>query len=199
MRKKTHIRWNRSPRTTQERRTNHKRCKWARGRRKLHSLPDAYSDLPVCHQKTWKTKRLTQYHKDGRGKQHTIYLPIVHEHWHIYSKSWRLEDYLNKHYIPNRIKIISHLESRWRDTHMAYRLVGWKSKEILRKVRPCSHKNKVKTQYKREHLLVPVNKWVSVPLDKPREYFYRVVDGYEITWWCDNDIGIDFILNRFDL
>ncbi|MBQ6106964.1 MAG: hypothetical protein IJK97_02040 [Thermoguttaceae bacterium] len=41
---------------------------YVRPRRRKNHLPDAWDDeAGVCHQKTWKVKRRTQYHPDGRN------------------------------------------------------------------------------------------------------------------------------------
>lgn len=102
-------RCHRSIRTTQEHRANGKRSdpdyKWARAKRCSNNLPDSWSDVRACYQKTWKHKRETQYRVGGRGKRH-----VLHLDFHV--KEWELQDYFEEHDIPYEIKRVR--ESRWR-------------------------------------------------------------------------------------
>ena len=54
------MRYYRHPRTTAEKRANQD-TEYARSKRNISNLVNAYDDIPVCHQKSWKKTRKKQY------------------------------------------------------------------------------------------------------------------------------------------
>jgi hypothetical protein len=99
-------RYYRCPRTTQERRFNHRDLEYVRGRRHPCNLPNTYDDIRACVQKTWKLSRKTQYRQLKFNRYtHTIMYGEGREsclgRWRRpWESEFRLWDYFNTHEIP---------------------------------------------------------------------------------------------------
>jgi hypothetical protein len=85
----------RAPRTTAERRSNQNG--WCRAKRNPNSLPTTYDDLPIRHNKSWKSKRKKQYRSGRREHEHSI---TIYSH----VDEWKLKCYFEDHDIPYSIK-----------------------------------------------------------------------------------------------
>lgn len=62
---RTQAGYHRQPRTTQERRRNIRDREFTRGKRR--NIPNAWDDISIRRQKSWKKKRNTQYRGDKDG------------------------------------------------------------------------------------------------------------------------------------
>ncbi len=161
----------RNPKTHRANRDNQDR-QYVRGKR--CSLPSAWDlDYWIGEQKSWKGKRKTQYRTDGRGKKHEVIIGTdVCE--------WKLEEYFQDNNIPFSIEMILKRVVKYIKKPYGYMKdygsyydedMGWVS----------NYQKWIFTHYETEE-------WVR---------HYRI--GYEVTWWSDKDIGIDYLLNRFRL
>lgn len=103
--------WYRNPRTTNERRNSQN--KYVRAKRNHKNIPNAWDDIPICHQKTWKKKRKKQYRGPKRGKKHSIKVRL--------SNMRRLVDYFEEYNIPYVCKTIGF----WR-----YKISWWVDRDI---------------------------------------------------------------------
>lgn len=159
----------RHPRTTQERRNNCRyNDKWGRTKRNWRNLPNDYDDDYGEVQKTWKVRRLHQYHEGGRGTKHVIFIPSTGKNpWNTWFSQWKLEEYFRDNSIPHNIQRIEKRE---------YEVVTHKS--VLLRV-PYEWSKPV---------------WVRRKLRKPRTRYWSTTLGWEITWWYNKDIGIDKVL-----
>lgn len=198
MRNKTkHQRDYRRPRTTQERRANHKRNQFCRGKRRACHLADAWDDYTTTIQKTWKVKRRHQYHIDGRGQEHKVFLSKNDNapNWMFWLNTWQLEEYFSRCGVPFRIEKIEKIEIRVKTHQRDYRVVKWEPYTYVRVVRPYKNgAKKTKTQYVTKNHYHYIYKWVNVKLAKPRVIHWTTLVGYKIIWWSDKDIGINYIL-----
>lgn len=181
----------RHPKTTQERRANGKRSKWARAKRSEPNLPQAYDDISVSDKgKSWKNKRKTQYICGGRGTKCELYIPS--EDGYRYT-TWRklihpIEKYCEYHNISHSIKdeidiqIVEHVQTHAQvciDTVPVFR-EG--SDGILR------------VWYYR-------NVWEQVPLETPivTKRRYATVKGYNLTFWTPKYTGLFYFLRQLGL
>jgi hypothetical protein len=198
--KAKHAKYYRRPRTTQERRANTKRSKWARGRRRMGNLINTYDDPQVCIQKTWKVKRRHQHRENARGKKHTLFLANEGGsscRWLFWIKMWDLEEYLKNHDIPCHVRKIEQIEVRVQTHHERYVITGWEPYTKVCAVRPKKNgARKTETQYVTETGWRTVYGWRKVKLKEPREWRTSTLIGYEVTWWSDKDIGMDYILQQ---
>jgi len=102
----------RSPKTIQEKRANQEN--WHRGKRSPRNLPDNWDDKPIRHQKSWKSKRKTQYIREEGFTKHSIILE-----WRHFTE-WYLEEYFEENTISHKIERINirhFVESGYRPTH----------------------------------------------------------------------------------
>ena len=198
--KTKYAKYYRRPRTTQERRANPQRGKWARGRRRMGNLIDTYDDPQVCIQKTWKVKRRSQHRETVRGKKHTIFL--AHDGartWLFWIRIWDLEEHMNNHDIPCHVRKVEKIEVRVQTHTERYCITGWEPYTIVRTVRPKKNgARKTKTEYVIETHWRNVYGWRKVKLEEPRKWRTHTLLGYEVTWWSDKDIGMEYILKRFE-
>ncbi len=199
MRNKTkNQRFYRKPRTTQERRVNHKRNKWCRKRRNGNNLTDSYDDRCSCVQKTWKVKRRQQYRECGRGQQHTVFLPndTGGASWRFWVNTWNLEEWFNNHDIPCRVEKVQEIEVRVQTHQRVYKCTGWEPYTYVRRTRTTDGAKKSETLYETKTSWRGVYSWVKVRLAKPRETYWSKLTGYRVTWWSDKDIGIDYVIQQ---
>lgn len=197
MRNKTkNQRFYRRPRTTQERRVNGKRSKWARGRRNQANLTNTWDDRCSCVQNTWKVKRRQQYREHGRGQQHTIFLPNGGgPSWRFWVNTWELEEWFNDHDIPFRLEKVHEFETRVETHQRVYKSIGWEPYTYVQEIRPRKNgAKKTLTRYETKTSWRSVYGWVTVKLARPRETRWATLKGYRLTWWSNKDIGIDYIL-----
>jgi len=97
----------RHPRTTQEKRANGRRGKWNRAKRNSANLADAWDDIWIHNDKSWKSKRKTQYMGRKDLKKYSLYLPSGDSHLYGYKDTaWHFEDYLKEHKISYKIEEI---------------------------------------------------------------------------------------------
>lgn len=170
--------------TTQERRLgfSEEHKPYIRAKRRSQTLPDSWNDKYVGSRKCWKDRRKTQYRDTPRGAKHSLVLD---------GKSWResyeMEEYFKIHDIPYRIQRLTKLEE--------YTVV---IKSKTERVMTCSYpfvdsKGIARVGY--------IYRYLEVPLEKPIvKTKYKKIDlGYEIIWWSDKDIGVDYILGRVQL
>jgi len=201
MRDKTKFqKWYRGVKTTPERRANSdpEHLPYVRGRRRPAMLPDPWDDYPCCHQKTWKVKRAKQYRCGGRGKKHRMVFPVrpwPRWSWRFREDEQLLEDYLEEHNIPHRVRSLGHREKRVQTYQKVYTITGWKVVVKERKVRKGSgNKRKTTTEY--YTVRRPIYGWKIKKWDKPREWWVFVAEGTEVVWWSDKDIGVSHILRK---
>lgn len=102
----------RSPRTTQEKRENGRRSKWARAKRNASNLPDSWDDNLAREEKTWKNKRKKQYYPGGRGKKHVIVLKTPHYSHKNWQRLWNVVKWLKNKEIPHRIRRLNNCPSK---------------------------------------------------------------------------------------
>lgn len=133
--KKKVYRYCRQIKTTQERRAN-QQCKYVRGKRR-GGLPDPWDrDDFIRHQKSWKSKRKSQYYPGGRGKKHNV----KHKcDWHEF-REWDLEEYFQDNGIPYIVEPMTEISYResWAYPGTYYRynkIIGcditwWSNKDI---------------------------------------------------------------------
>lgn len=191
--------WHRLPRTTQERRVTGKRNKWGRARRNARNLPDSYDDRPTCVQKTWKVKRKKQYHENGRGQEHKIFLPEDGSpRWMFWVNTWELEEWFVEHDIPHCLRKIEHIEVHTQHYREKYVCVGYREVPYLRRERPRKNgARKTETKFVESTRWESIYEWRRVKLAKPRTYRTAKLLGYELTWWSNRNIGINQLLQRF--
>jgi hypothetical protein len=180
MKNKTkHQKFYRCPRTTQERRINGKRSEYGRAKRNQSNLVNAYYDKPTCVQKTWKVKRKHQYRVDGRGKKYQI---TINPKGLL--SDWLLKQWFDEHDIPCRLIPI-------------YKLLRSKPhKQRIKYVERYIEKYITHYDGTVEHYQHPVHGYKYI---QPREYVYRHLIGYQLTWWCHKDIDIDNLLRSLSL
>jgi hypothetical protein len=186
--------WLRHPKTTAEKKANqvdrygehHEKTSCCRGKRLPHNLPDAYDHYFVHKQKCWKKKRKKQYRVGSRG-----------EHYIFETKSWRdvweLEHYFEDNDIPFRVDEIT-------EVRQGVRYIT--EKRVEGKPTKKYHRIWVDGKYilDKSHQIGWKRNFSWVPLDKPIEivYTYNRTVGYEVHYWTDKDIGIEFILKKIE-
>jgi hypothetical protein len=146
--------------------------------------------------RNWKDHRKTQYRSNGRGQQHTLTLG---KEWR-WGRLWDLEEYFKDHGIPYRIRRLYEVEVKTVTHQRVWTHLGtghWV--EYQRKVRPKKSKKKTLTTYETVRYWKEDWGWVWKDLPKPRECRYQIDKGYEVTWWSDKDIGIEYILGSISV
>jgi hypothetical protein len=144
------------------------------GRRTMHDL-DPWN-LEKCHgyQKSWKKLRRTKYREAGLKSGKNKYTLGVKDWFNMR----KLEKYFKAYNIPYCINERGHRELVRYTRYTKNVFVGYK-KYV------CGNgKERLWPEYK------------EVVLNPPEEYRYwnRHIDGYDITWWSDKDIGVNYIL-----
>lgn len=183
-------RFYRCPKTTQERRAN---CRygdgWGRAKRNSKNLVDTYDDKPTCVQRTWKVRRKKQYH--NRGKQHKVFIP--HE---SFWGTWELERYFEDHEIPYRIEKVETVHTEMCHYSREYKRLRYDKYTYVRKVRIHGSNKKHKTRLVTETGWKPIYGWVYTKLEQPRLVRHVTLHGYNVFWWSNKNIGIDYILRK---
>ncbi len=167
-------------RVTSEKRANQD-CEYVRAKRKPSSLPDPWDDYNTVVTKSWKDKRKTQYRGEKRGPKQSI---------HLNDKAWRilwdLEEYFKKHDIPYRVEkkrkkviytvTITTKREKWRQVPL-----------YTHPFRGTVHQIGFRWEYR------------EIPLETPIVKRYKSYEslGYEIVWWSNKDIGIDYIVKDY--
>jgi hypothetical protein len=179
----------RCPRTNNEKRANQdeyeERTKIAplcRAKRHPRNLADAWDDKHHEVQRSWKVKRKQQYRYERRGAEHRVFLEGWRGIWHI-------EEYFRDNDIPYKIEKVTEQYTYTAPIH---------SKKVKRKVPDYVY---------RERLVD--GKWVSEihhQIGWKEEYDFVIIGyqrkvgvtltGYNLIWWSNKDIGIDFILKQ---
>jgi hypothetical protein len=128
-------RWYRHPRTTQERRASFAYKGYIRPSRNFRNLPNTYDDLVICHQKSWKKKRKTQYYVGGRGEAKTIYIEAASEYtsnfsWAYKGAEWILKEFLEDNNIAYTSETVKQGKLYWSFCRnkwvVSYKTVGYK-------------------------------------------------------------------------
>ena len=183
MKKYKHDRWYRSVRTTQERRANGKRSdptyKWARAKRCGSNLADSWDDMPVCRQKTWKHKRKSQHRDRQRGRKHTA-------KFNMWADVWKLENYLDEHEIPYCVEDLKETRSTPYNVTV---VINTGAVEKYDYVWDKKTGKRVKG-----HQIGWDYIWERVETGEVRYRVYSVTVGYEVNWWTEKDIGLEYIL-----
>lgn len=190
-----HKGWYRHIRTTAERRAN---CdpeirKYVRGKRSIRMIPNSWDDRPTTVTKSWKDKRHTQYRLDGRGEKREIYFNTK-ARWGLV---WHLEEYFKDNDIPYCLNRLYETEVSVKTGYWDnFATIGYEEYTYIRKIRPYNPKSKKKFKTKYEIVIDirPIFGRVWVEYDDPHEVYYRHDKGYNLTWWSNKDIGIDYIL-----
>lgn len=172
----------RHPRTQAERRANQEG--WERAKRRPHLLPTSYDDKYPTHEKCWKQKRKKQYHPNGRGEQHSIYV----DDNDIYM--YRFKEHLRDLNIPFRIEQVK--ESFIRKEPIWVKVIKPFKKPIYQR-----------SWYKKDGKTV--NNWEIIGWYD--DYTWKIngykmvprvrIIGYNIIWWSNKDIGIEHMLNQY--
>jgi len=176
--------WYRNPHTRNEKKQNQEG--WCRAKRRPAHLIDSYDDKPHGHQKSWKKFRKTQYHIGGRGKEHT--LRISNNNISI----WSLEKEFRKLNIPFRI---DEVREPYRFKRKKWKLVKskWKMPVYCRvRIKDTTSKSGWNWAYKIVRWEYQAE-WQEDGWEWQNSY--RIV-AYDVTWWSDKDIGVEYILNR---
>ncbi len=170
-------------RTTQEHRVNGKRSdpdyKWARAKRCGKNLPNSWDDITTRPQKTWKVKREKQYRDEKRGKKHVIQVGLCFD-------EWKLTQYFEEHDIPYVIKDIKEQQTR------TFKVMEQRVVRTVPQFIRVWDKNLNKIVKGHQIGYRDIYEWVET--DKTRTSTHCYLLGYEITWWTDTNIGIDYII-----
>jgi len=151
------------------------REKW--GRRRPESLDSWNLERPHSFQKSWKMSRQKQYHPGGRGQKHILRLGAGL----TWSQKWKFEEYCRDHNIP----LLSHLEKRVQYKRGIWCILRW---ELCNRIRKENGKWVTVKEFQ------PVHGYKYEVLPTPHYYSISITDGYELVWWSDKDIGIEYIL-----
>ena len=191
MRDKTNYFMFRSPHTNNEKKANQDEYEgnvkipaMCRGKRRPRNLADSWDDKHHCCQRSWKVRRQKQYRGCKRGAEHHVFL----EGWR---GMWSVEEYFRDHDIPYKVeKVTQHYtykaEIRSKRVkrlvpNYVYKLV-WKDKKLVREIQ---HQSGYIEEYE----------WVIIGY---QDTIGMRLIGYDLVWWSDKDIGIDFILKRVE-
>jgi hypothetical protein len=184
----------RCPRTNNEKRANQdeyeERTKIAplcRAKRHPRNLADAWDDKYHEVQRSWKVRRKKQYRGEKRGAEHHIFL----EGWR---RLWYVEEYFKDHDIPYKIEKVTEQYTYTAPIHSKivkrrvpeyfYKHVWGKNENGDRRiVKEVQHQIGWKEEY--DFVLIGYQTKVGV----------RLV-GYNLVWWSNKDIGIDFVLRQ---
>ncbi len=142
--------WYRHPKTTQERRANGTRkdtChqdsnyQYTRKKRTGNNLVNSWDDIHVTHEKSWKSRRKTQY----KGLTNSQHYGIIVENrksyggWGYFFSDWHLKDYFEENEIAYKINELKDVRTYWNDYHnkwstwsstYAYYVEWWYDKDI---------------------------------------------------------------------
>jgi hypothetical protein len=166
-------------------RDGHVREKWGRARRNRAVLDPWCNERAATIQKTWKIFRENQYRVGGRGQKHTV---VIDNSW---AKKWNFEKYCNAHDIPFCINEICHLEKRTQYKKAIWTVIGNETVKRLKRVLVGTRKKWIEVEQTR-----PKYGYIYEDLPTPRHYAVSITDGWELVWWSNKDIGIEYILNK---
>ena len=157
-----------------------------RAKRRAHNLADSWDDKRRCIQKSWKEIRKTKYHPTGRGKKHTIFVDYkLHE--------WVLTKYLEDHKIPFVIEDVREVCSQ-REVPIRQRVhIGDEPAYRTQREWVINEQGERVRKYTRKPLAynIKVYEWRTVGY---RTKTYYRTTGFNLTWWSNKDIGINYIL-----
>ena len=177
-----HTRWYHGARTANECRAYYDHPELVRAKRRPVALHSWWDDHTSCVQKTWKTKRRKQYRGRSSKIKHRVRLDIR-------ASTWELDEFFDYHNIPYRLEHIRESRSysirdqvKIKDKYIPiynYRYV-YRDKQMVKEV---LHQSGWKWTYK----------WVR---EGPvRTYTYGVTVGYNLTYWSDYEVNLDWIYN----
>jgi hypothetical protein len=173
------------PKTRNEKKQN--QDGWCRAKRRPHNLVDSWDDKPHCHQRTWKKFRKTQYHPGGRGKKHTIYIDDTH------ISIWGVKTFFEEHDIPYDIE--------WVLKPTTFKRKNYKKvvDRLRRKYRRIWNRKTHQFEKDYNHQMGWEEVWHWEWDGTYKTYTGSSIVGYNITWWYDKDVGIEYVLeqNRF--
>lgn len=179
-------------RANQETRDDGVREKWGRKRRNKAMLDPWCNEQPSGYQKSWKMKREKQYHVDGRGEKHSI---VVDNDWR---SSWRFEEYCREHNITYEVRRLHRLEYYWQYYSHTWECVGEEWAKKLKRTVQIGDNKKKKVLWTTEWYRRPKYASVERLLDKPIRRCRSITTGYELIWWSNKDIGMEYILRRLE-
>lgn len=195
MRKRKNPYWYNGPRVRQELRETQD-CPYSRRSRVndlKYCLYDGHGNWPG---ESWKGKRQKQHRENPRGEQHEIVLS---------DNNWRnmyaIKEYLTEHNIPFRIEDICERQRRkqvFRTKRVKdYQVANW----VYRWHWVKNDEGKKTLERHKSHQAGYSWRYKEITLDKPNVRYYNVSIrvAYNLTWWSDKDIGMDYILNRIEL
>ncbi len=178
-----HSNYFRRIKTTQEHRANGKRSdehyRWARAKRCGKNLPNSWDDITTRPQKTWKVKRRNQHRDKHRGRKHSMKF----ETW---VDLWKLENYLDEHEIPYCIEDLKETRS------IPYNVTIVINTDTIAKY--TFEWDKKTNKRVKGHQIGWEHIWQRVETGEVKYRTYSVIVGYEVTWWANKDIGIDYII-----
>jgi hypothetical protein len=179
----------RCPRTNNEKRANQDEYEgnvkiqaMCRGKRRPRNLADAWDDKHRCCQRSWKVRRKKQYRGYKRGEEHSVFL----EGW---CGIWRMQEYFEKHDIPYKIEKVTEpytykaeIRSKVVKRQVPNYVYKWvyKDKKLVREI---------------QHQAGYTNEYEYVVIGYQTVQGKRLL-GYNLVWWSDKDIGIDFVLKQ---
>jgi len=153
------------------------------GRRNMHDLDPWNLERPHAMQKSWKMYRKKQYNPDGRGQKHILRVSCDDLTW---LQRWNWDTYCIDHNIPHTMRVLSHLEKRTQYKEGIWCILEW---EVCDRIRRVDGLYTIVKEPK------PVYGYKYETLPEPRHYTVSVTDGYELIWWSDKDIGMEYILS----
>jgi hypothetical protein len=195
MRKPRNPYWYNGPRVRQELRYTQD-CPYSRRSRindLKYCLYDGHGNWPG---ENWKGKRKQQHREYSRGEKHGMVLSD--NNWR---RIWSIKQYLTEHNIPFKIEDICERQKR-KQIIRTERVKDYLSADYVYRWQWDKDANGKKTLMRyRSHQCGFSWKYKEVTLDKPKVRYYNVSIrvAYNLTWWSDKDIGMDFILNRIEL
>ena len=179
----------RCPRTNNEKRANQDEYDGVtkvkapcRSKRSPRNLADSWDNKHHEYQKSWKVRRQKQYRGEPRGAEHHIFL----EGW---KEMCKMEEYFRQHDIPYKMERVleKHIYKAPIYSKKVKRLVPnyvykwvYKDKKL---VREAQHQIGYTEEY--EFVIIGYQTKIGATLT-----------GYNLVWWSDKDIGIDFILKQ---
>jgi hypothetical protein len=169
----------RQPKTHAERKANLD-TEYVRPRRR--KLPSSWDDYKVHHDKCWKSKRRKKYREEGRGEKHTL---TIEESRYSYTKIWNLEEYFKQHDIPYCLEKIRE---------------GYTYTRELTEQVPDKIEAAYSWVYKDGRMVPrhPIGYYWTYKTVKTgcfETYHGSTVVGYQLTWWTNKDIGVQYILD----
>ena len=157
-----------------------------RAKRRANNLADSWDDKRRCVQKSWKEIRKTKYHPTGRGKKRTIF---INERLH----EWVLMKYLEAHKIPYVMEDVKEVNSQCQVPIRKRIFVGEEPAYRQQREWIINKEGERVREWTRKPLgyNIKIYEWRTVGY-RTRTY-YRT-KGFNLTWWSNKDIGINYIL-----